>query len=632
MINVTEVGSALLAAVFLLCSFSAVFSFVSARLPQQQGRKYALWASRAQLAAIPPVVAGILLLARAFLRDDFSLAAVAQYSSAQAEWFYKLSAVWAGDRGSLLLWLCGLVTFVGLWALKTSRDSSNFTTISLSIGSAVCAAFAAILVFLARPFALAEITIDAGIGLNPLLRNVWMIVHPPLLFLGYSILVVPFAAAAGAVFSRDAQNNSFYADMRKWLLFAFFFLSAGIATGARWSYMELGWGGYWAWDPVENGSLLSWLAVVAAVHSLVGVRYYRKFKIWAFGLLPAGFVLALVSTFITRSGILQSVHSFGGGAMFWTLLTFIAACVVLQVVMIISAYRQIGGGLVLDQKAIFSKAGLLFWLNVILIAVVLVVGVATFWPLLTGASDAGATVGLTRGFYDRLAAAAGMLLVAILGVNCLGGYSTDKRFFGRFGLCCFVGAAAFAALSLITELPLLTAAAAGLCAFALVAILIKLFLQISHSGRLGSTIAHLGFITLVLAAGLAHNKQTFNLHLQKAQQHSSNGITLSYTNFRHQSGEEMIKAGPEIQITTGRNDRTLWPHNNVYDTGQRTAEVAVWSLPMRDIYLAFEGVGPGGGVLLTVRIIPMINWLWVGIILILAGSAWAFLTVRKTNK
>ncbi len=294
------------------------------KLKLETAEKVFSWARRAELTAAGLSVVVLILFTAAFLTDDFSIAVVGQYSSAGLPFFYKLSAVWAGSAGSLLLWTVGVLLLFALWLLSSETADLKFDAAALSIGAGLCCGFSALLIFVAKPFASCPVTIDDGAGLNPLLQNFWMIVHPPLLFVGYSAFLVPFVIVSASVFAGRAVDFASSRQLRRWLLFGICFLSLGIATVARWSYVELGWGGYWAWDPVENASLLPWLLAVAALHSLAGMRVANKFKLWIVVLSPVPFILCLVATFITRSGILASVHSFDQSIMFSALLAFIA--------------------------------------------------------------------------------------------------------------------------------------------------------------------------------------------------------------------------------------------------------------------------------------------------------------------
>lgn len=552
-------GEGLLAAVFLLCGFVVCLSLLALKLVTGKSvsygqigtaRKLFLAARTAMLIAAGLCVVVFGLLITAFLTDDFSIAAVARYSSAALPFFYKLSAVWAGSAGSLLLWAVGVFVLFGLWLATTEANEIRFDTIALAVGTAICLGFSTLLIFVAKPFASSPVTISDGAGLNPLLQNFWMIIHPPLLFVGYSAFLIPFVIVLAGVFAGRTENSDFYNQLRHWLLFGVCFLGLGIATGARWSYVELGWGGYWAWDPVENASLLPWLLAIAALHSLVGIRIADKFRRWAVVLAPVPFILCLVATFITRSGILQSVHAFGQNPMFAALLTFIGCCFLLWLICIIRAAKVVS---VVSPSRVsvfeLEKSNILFWVNIIFISTAVVIGAATFWPIVSRlfiGSDS--PIMLTKVFYDRVVSVVGILLAFIVGFNIL----MDFQKFGGFRLqlwsCCAIGLICFGLVSRLPGATLLKGLACGICAFSFVAVLIKLWFRLRYRGRVGGDIAHLGLLLLVVAAGFSSIEETVMAQLSKGEKVVLGGYAIVYDSFEHKLLAGVTKVGPEMVV------------------------------------------------------------------------------------
>ena len=233
--DISYLGKGLLAAIFLLCSFAAAFGLAALKL-EIEPRKVLFWAKTALLIAAGLSVVVLVLLIVAFLTDDFSIAVVGQYSSTELPFFYKLSALWAGSAGSLLLWSTGVFVLFGLWLVKAETDGLRFDATALSIGAGVCLGFSALCIFVAKPFAGSPVTIDDGMGLNPLLQNFWMVVHPPLLFIGYSAFLIPFVVVLAGVFvpHQLSLGSRLIGAGRRWMLLGICFLSLGIATGARW--------------------------------------------------------------------------------------------------------------------------------------------------------------------------------------------------------------------------------------------------------------------------------------------------------------------------------------------------------------------------------------------------------------
>src|SRR5215210_1995708 len=276
--------------------------------------------------------AGVLLVAfgvleAAFLRSDFALSVVADHSSTTTPTFYRATAVWSSQEGSLLLW----VVLLGLWSSlmlfltrRRAREIAPYATAVL-LGFAVF--FLSLLVFLENPFDRAQTVVAEGAGLNPLLRHPSMMIHPPMLYSGYTLFAVPFAFAVGALITRRLDAE-WIRLTRPFTLAAWFFLGIGILLGARWSYTELGWGGYWAWDPVENASLMPWLIGTAFLHSVMIQERRGMLRIWNVSLVLATGVLAILGTFLVRSGVLNSIHAFGASTLGVPFLLLVALCFV----------------------------------------------------------------------------------------------------------------------------------------------------------------------------------------------------------------------------------------------------------------------------------------------------------------
>ncbi|HZD60081.1 MAG TPA: cytochrome c biogenesis protein CcsA, partial [Anaerolineae bacterium] len=262
--------------------------------------------------------AGLILLI-AFISDDFSFGYVADHSTPQMSVFYKIAAFWAGHEGSLLLWLWMLTSITATIAFL-NRKNDRLTNIALYVANYVQLFFLVTLLTATNPFRGAELGMPpTGVGLNPLLMHWAMVLHPPTLFMGYAGLTIPFAFAIAALVDRNSSSD-WINRVKKWTLFAWLFLTIGIFLGALWAYVVLGWGGYWGWDPVENASILPWFAGTALLHTFTMYRRRGGMKIWAVALASISFIMSILGTFITRSGLIQSVHAFPELRMDLTLL------------------------------------------------------------------------------------------------------------------------------------------------------------------------------------------------------------------------------------------------------------------------------------------------------------------------
>ncbi|MCX5635269.1 MAG: cytochrome c biogenesis protein CcsA [Planctomycetota bacterium] len=628
-------GAGLLAVNFILCGL-AVFVGISAlkKEPQAAKKILLLGGRRAIFSAMAISIASFVLLIAAFIGDDFSVAAVTQYSSTKLPFLYKLSAAWTCSAGSLLLWsVCTFICFT-MWLISPGTSKNiRFNNIALSVGSAVCLGFSALLLFSARPFASSSAAVNNGTGLNPLLQNLWNIVHPPILFIGYSAFLIPFVIIITAVFADVINETAIYKQLRRWLLFGICFLTLGIATGARWSYIELGWGGYWAWDPVENMSLLPWLAAVAALHCLTGVSITDKFRFWAVVLMPVPFVLCLVATFVTRSGILQSLHSFGQSESYPVLLVFIGCCFLAWLICVIRSAKIITVRPSEPNTLILKKRNMLFWMIIIFVFTAAVIGVATLWPIISPAfAGSNFKTVLTRDFYDRVVSIVGILAAFLVGLAAVADFQRRSGFILKSASCCGIGlVCAYIVYKNGNNTPLLSLAC-GICTFSFFAILIAPWDSSNGIGKIGSNISHLGLLLLVVAAGFSSKELTAQTQLDKGKiMILGDKYEFVYDSFKQQSADGINQAGPEIIVKKDGLPKKLWPHNNVYPNGQNTSESAVYTNLFEDVYIVFDGITEHGSIIIDVKLKPMMLWLWISLLLITAGTAMAIFGGRKKS-
>ncbi|MFL5950707.1 MAG: heme lyase CcmF/NrfE family subunit [Gaiellaceae bacterium] len=324
-----DLGRAALATSFLLLVYASVAGTFAA---WHGRRRLAESARNALVAAFASTTVAVAVLLTALARHDFSFTYVAQHTSKELPLGYTLTAFWGGQEGSLLLWLlvlCGYSVAAVLTARRVGREVLAWVVPVLGV---VGSFFALMLVFVASPFATQAAPAD-GAGLNPSLQNPYMAIHPPMLYLGYVGLTVPFAFAMGALLARRTDERWIVAT-RRWTLAAWAFLGVGQLLGAHWAYVEIGWGGYYAWDPVENAALMPWLAATAFLHSVMIQEKRGMLKVWNMILVALAFNLSLFGTFLTRSGVLNSIHSFSKSSIGGWFLAFLALMVVLSVELI----------------------------------------------------------------------------------------------------------------------------------------------------------------------------------------------------------------------------------------------------------------------------------------------------------
>src|SRR5829696_8090303 len=364
--------------------------------------------------------AGVLLVAfgvleAAFLRSDFALSVVADHSSTTTPTFYRATAVWSSQEGSLLLW----VVLLGLWSSlmlfltrRRAREVAPYATAVL-LGFSVF--FCALLVFLENPFDRAQAVVAEGAGLNPLLRHPSMMIHPPMLYSGYTLFAVPFAFAVGALITRRLDAE-WIRLTRPFTLAAWFFLGIGILLGARWSYTELGWGGYWAWDPVENASLMPWLIGTAFLHSVMIQEKRGMLKVWNVSLVLATGVLAILGTFLVRSGILESIHAFGASTLGIPFLILIVTMIGGSIALVSSRAESLRSEHRLDS--LLSREAAFLLNNLVLVALCFVVFWGTFFPLISEALT-GDEASVGPPWFNRYITPLALVLVLLSGIGPL---------------------------------------------------------------------------------------------------------------------------------------------------------------------------------------------------------------------
>jgi cytochrome c-type biogenesis protein CcmF len=404
------VGSACLAIGLLTALYATVASVVGAR----RGRPEWVTSGRRAIYCLAGLcVAAFAILESAFLRSDFSYALVAQGSSTDTPTFYKITALWATQDGSLLLWATLLSLFSTTVLFLTRRSLRDIAPWATAVLGVVAAFFLLLMVGWENPFDTLATAPQEGAGLNPLLRHPAMMIHPPMLYTGYVGFSVPFAFAIGALITRHTGADWIRAT-RRFTLIAWTFLGTGIMLGALWSYTELGWGGYWAWDPVENASLMPWLVGTAFLHSIMVQEKRGMLKVWNVSLICATFALALLGTFLVRSGILNSIHAFGASTIGVQMLVFIGCVVALSAGLIVARLPDLRSDARLDS--LLSREAFFLLNNLVLVGLCLVIMWGTFFPLISEAIT-GTEASVGPPWFNRLTTPIAIVLVLLTGIG-----------------------------------------------------------------------------------------------------------------------------------------------------------------------------------------------------------------------
>nr|MBA3555716.1 heme lyase CcmF/NrfE family subunit [Gemmatimonadales bacterium] len=360
------------------------------------------------------VVASISLW-KGLASHDFNIEYVAAYTSRNLPDGYIFSAFWAGQKGSLLFWAVVLSLFAAVAQLITPRRYAPLMPYVAGVTSAVAAFFVCTMLFAANPFERLPFTPADGRGLNPQLQNPGMMIHPPMLYLGYISITIPFAFAVAALLTRGLDTGWIHA-IRNWTLVSWLFLSIGITLGMWWAYVELGWGGYWAWDPVENASLLPWLTMTAFLHSVMIQEKRGMLKRWNLGLIIGTFLLSIFGTFITRSGVIASVHSFTQSNVGYFFLGFLVVAGILSFTLLYTRWPLLKADVQLES--VLSREAAFLFNNLLLVGIAFSVLWGTLFPILSELVR-GSKITVGPPFFNRVNVPLGLLLLGLTGIGPL---------------------------------------------------------------------------------------------------------------------------------------------------------------------------------------------------------------------
>jgi cytochrome c-type biogenesis protein CcmF len=404
------VGRTLLIVALLICAYGIFASIYGARTRRQN------WADSGRRAVY--ALAGVttiawVILEAAFLRSDFSFNVVAAHSSTTTPTFYKLAAPWSSQEGSLLLWVWLMSLWSSLILFLTRRRVREIAPYATAVLLGFAAFFTSLATFFANPFATSANPPSEGAGLDPLLLHPSMMIHPPMLYSGYTLMAIPFAFAIGALIT-GRLGSEWISVTRRFALAGWLFLGIGIVLGARWSYTELGWGGYWAWDPVENAALMPWLCITAFIHSIMIQEKRGMLKVWNVSLVLASGTLAVLGTFLVRSGILDSIHAFGASTLGVPFVILLAVMITGGIGLVLWRRDRLRSEAQLDS--LLSREAVFLVQNLVLVALVFVIFWVTFFPLISQAIT-GTKVSVGPPAFRPFVVPLALVLVALSGIG-----------------------------------------------------------------------------------------------------------------------------------------------------------------------------------------------------------------------
>jgi cytochrome c-type biogenesis protein CcmF len=409
---VTLLGQFALWTAWVLGLWGAVIAFAG-RWPERP--ELAATVVRSVYAVFGCLAVASIALWKGLIGHDFNIEYVAAYTSRNLPPYYIVTAFWAGQKGSLLLWAVVLSLLASLAQLLTSRRYAHLMPYVAGVTSAVVVFFISVMLFGANPFERLAFTPADGRGLNPQLQNVGMVIHPPMLYLGYISITIPFAFAIAALLSGRLDVGWIQA-IRKWTLISWLFLGIGITLGMWWAYVELGWGGYWAWDPVENASLLPWLTMSAFLHSVMIQEKRGMLKRWNMTLIIGSFLLSIFGTFITRSGVIASVHSFTQSNVGYFFLAFLVGTAILTFTLLYTRWDRLEADVQLESMV--SREAAFLFNNLLFVGIAFSVLWGTLFPILSEAVR-GTKISVGPPFFNKVNVPLGLLLLGLTGIGPL---------------------------------------------------------------------------------------------------------------------------------------------------------------------------------------------------------------------
>lgn len=623
-------GAGALLAALVLGAFSALLSFWAGAgqnpVMVQVGRR-AFYAAATMIA-----IAGVILEV-ALLTHDFSLAYVTEHTDLSTPTALLAAGFYGGQEGSLLYWALVLGVLGSISLVASASLGMRLAAYATGILAAILSFFLVVLVLVASPFDLLVLTPPDGLGLNPVLRDGGMLIHPPVVLAGFASFAIPFAFATAALLA-GRPDASWVSHTRRFALIAWSLQTAGLVLGMWWAYHVLGWGGYWGWDPVENVALMPWLATTAYLHSAQVQEKRGRLRAWNFGLAILAFLLVVFGTFIVRSGVVPSVHTFAVSAIGPWFLAFLFVCLVFSVVLMAARAHTLGSRS--QPVPPVSREGAFVLQNLLLIGVVAVVMWGTVLPLVSGMLGQERVVGAP--YYER---AAGPLFLLILALMAAGPLLPWRRA-GSGVLRALAWPGGAAALMLAALLVAGVRSAPALIAFPLAgAVATTCVMQLARirlwnrggggrswpvvssllrrrRRRYGAYLAHLGLVVLVTGVAASHLwQQERDVTLAPGESATVAGYTVTYTG----ADQRQLSDHSELVGSLSLGDQTLQPSLATYAGlgGQALTHVAISTTPVADLYVVLAGVNADGSASFRIFVNPLVSWIWAGGAIIILG-------------
>lgn len=575
------------------------------------------------------------ILAYSFATDDFTLEYVAAHSNSQLPTFFKVAATWGGHEGSILFWLFTLSLWLVAFAFFSRKNDRTFSAQTLSLLGLICLGFAIFILFYSNPFGRAFPAPAEGRDLNPMLQDIGLIFHPPLLYVGYVGFAVNFAMSISAlIFNRSAQAIA--RTMRAWVLVSWLFLTLGIVLGAWWAYYELGWGGWWFWDPVENASLMPWLLGLALLHSLMVTEKQGAFSYWTTLFSLLAFAFSVLGTFIVRSGALTSVHAFALDSSRGYVLLLIFFLLTVGSLGLFALRTNTNESAV--KFPLISKTGAILGLNIVLTVATVSTFLGTFYPMLFQAMSWG-SISVGAPYFNSIFLPLLTLVLFVMAATlCLSWFKADKkRFFKR--LLLLIPAAVIAYGMIWNTLQNDSALHFHFFAYVLLTLAIWiLFVTLWQNwakvrlAYFGMILAHCGVAIATMGAVMSsYFGSELGVRLAPQQSQQLGQFEFHYDRFSNEIGPNFTAEVAFFSVSKqGKPYADIVPERRYYDVRTMTmSEVGLDAGFWGDLYIVMGDNLGKGEFTFRLHYKPLIRWLWLGGILMALGALCSAINLKR---
>lgn len=632
-------GHSCLIAAFATAAYCVVTSLVGVQRRQPALVQTASNALHATTGLVVVATGSLLWL---LANDRFDVRFVAENSRIDQPLVYKISALWSGMAGSLLLWALILCLYSSLAAWINRGRHPALMPYVYAVCMTTAMFFIAVQLFAADPFETLGFMPADGRGMNPLLQNPAMAIHPPNLYLGFVGFTIPFAFAIAALVSGRLDTAWLHA-IRRWTIVSWFFLSVGITLGAQWAYVELGWGGYWGWDPVENASLMPWLVATAYLHSVIIEEKKQMLRVWNMLLIIATFTLCVFGTFLTRSGIVSSVHAFTTSNLGPMFAAFLALCLAVSLGLVAWRLPELKSANRLES--IVSRESSFLFNNLILGVACFAVLWGTMFPVLSEAVN-GVKITVGPPFFNRVNVPIFLALLALTGIGPLIAWrrASMPSIRRAFVWPTVSGIVATVVFMVVAGADAYTAVSMGLSAFVLGTVAQEFWrggrarasssgesfatavvsLTMRNKRRYGGYIIHVGIVAMAIGiTGSSAFQREVEATLRPGETVDIAGYRLLYKDLDDFTTEGVgVVSANVIAFRNGEPDFRMVPQRHFHPRAENpTTEVAIWSSLQHDLYLVLAGWDSEQTATFKAYLNPLVKWIWIG------GAILAFGTV-----